>query len=248
MPRKRSNRPPVDPNFEREAQKYENPIASRELILESVVEAGNPLEFEEIAGRLGIESEEQTEALRRRLRAMERDGQLLCNRRGAYLPVEQADLLRGRVIGHPDGFGFLVPDDQSDDLFLSPRQMRGVLHGDRVLGRVMGVDHRGRREGGIIEILERGSEQVVGRIRIEDGVGVVTPDNKRITHDILIPPDGLGAAGDDQIVVVRIRPQASRKARLRGEVSKSSASTWRRAWRSTSRSARTGCRSTGPTR
>jgi ribonuclease R len=218
MPRKRSNRPPVDPNFEREAQKYENPIASRELILESVVEAGNPLEFEEIAKRLGIESEEQTEALRRRLRAMERDGQLLCNRRGAYLPVEQADLLRGRVIGHPDGFGFLVPDDQSDDLFLSPRQMRGVLHGDRVLGRVMGVDHRGRREGGIIEILERGSEQVVGRIRIEDGVGVVTPDNKRITHDILIPPDGLGAAGDDQIVVVRIRPQASRKARLRGEV------------------------------
>jgi ribonuclease R len=218
MPRKRSNRPPVDPNFEREAQKYENPIASRELILESVVEAGNPLEFEEIAKRLGITSEEQTEALRRRLRAMERDGQLLCNRRGAYLPVEQADLLRGRVIGHPDGFGFLVPDDQSDDLFLSPRQMRGVLHGDRVLGRVMGVDHRGRREGGIIEILERGSEQVVGRIRIEDGVGVVTPDNKRITHDILIPPDGLGAAGDDQIVVVRIRPQASRKARLRGEV------------------------------
>ncbi|MCA1788755.1 MAG: ribonuclease R, partial [Thioalkalivibrio sp.] len=162
--------------------------------------------------------EEQTEALRRRLRAMERDGQLLCNRRGGYLPVEQADLLRGRVIGHPDGFGFLVPDDQSADLFLSPRQMRGVLHGDRVLGRVMGVDHRGRREGGIIEILERGSEQVVGRIRIEDGVGVVTPDNKRITHDILIPPDGLGAAGDDQIVVVRIRPQASRKARLRGEV------------------------------
>nr|WP_296748531.1 ribonuclease R [Thioalkalivibrio sp.] len=218
MPRKRSNRPPVDPNFEREAQKYENPIASRELILESVIEAGNPLEFEEIAERLGIVSEEQTEALRRRLRAMERDGQLLCNRRGAYLPVEQADLLRGRVIGHPDGFGFLVPDDQSDDLFLSPRQMRGVLHGDRVLGRVMGVDHRGRREGGIIEILERGSEQVVGRIRIEDGVGVVTPDNKRITHDILIPPDGLGVAGDDQIVVVRIRPQASRKARLRGEV------------------------------
>ncbi len=218
MSRKRSKRPPVDPNFEREAQKYENPIASRELILESVVDAGNPLEFGEIAERLGIESEDQTEALRRRLRAMERDGQLLCNRRGAYLPVEQADLLRGRVIGHPDGFGFLVPDDQSDDLFLSPRQMRGVLHGDRVLGRVMGVDHRGRREGGIIEILERGSEQVVGRIRIEDGVGVVTPDNKRITHDILIPPDGLGAAGDDQIVVVRIRPQASRKARLRGEV------------------------------
>ncbi|WP_043739822.1 ribonuclease R [Thioalkalivibrio nitratireducens] len=218
MPKKRSQQPQVDPYFEREAQKYDNPIASRELILEQLVEAGNPLGFDEIAARLGIDGEEQTEALRRRLRAMERDGQVLCNRRGSYLPVSQADLIRGRVIGHPDGFGFLVPDDQTGDLFLSPRQMRGVLHGDRVLGRVMGVDHRGRREGGIIEILERGSEQIVGRIRVEDGVGVVTPDNKRITHDILIPPDGLGAAGDDQIVVVRIRPQASRKARLRGEV------------------------------
>ncbi|MFO8153945.1 ribonuclease R [Thioalkalivibrio sp.] len=218
MPRKRSSRPSVDPNFEREAQKYENPIASRELILDRLAEAGNPLAFDEIATRVGVASEEQLEALRRRLRAMERDGQVLCNRRGSYLPVNQADLIRGRVIGHPDGFGFLVPDDQSNDLFLSPRQMRGVLHGDRVLGRVMGVDHRGRREGGIIEILERGSEQLVGRIRIEDGVGVVTPDNKRVAHDILIPPDGLGDAGDDQIVVVRIRPQASRKARLRGEV------------------------------
>ncbi|AHE97488.1 ribonuclease R [Thioalkalivibrio paradoxus] len=218
MPRKRSQQPQVDPYFEREAQKYDNPIASRELILELLVDAGNPLGFDEIAERLEIGGDDQTEALRRRLRAMERDGQVLCNRRGAYLPVSQADLIRGRVIGHPDGFGFLVPDDQTGDLFLSPRQMRGVLHGDRVLGRVMGVDHRGRREGGIIEILERGSEQIVGRIRVEDGVGVVTPDNKRITHDILIPPDGLGEAGDDQIVVVRIRPQASRKARLRGEV------------------------------
>ncbi|TVP88765.1 MAG: ribonuclease R [Thioalkalivibrio sp.] len=218
MPRKRSSRAPADPNFEREAQKYENPIASRELILDRLAEAGNPLAFEEIAARVGIDSEEHLEALRRRLRAMERDGQLLCNRRGSYLPVNQADLIRGRVIGHPDGFGFLVPDDQSSDLFLSPRQMRGVLHGDRVLGRVMGVDHRGRREGAIIELLERGSDQVVGRIRVEDGVGIVTPDNKRIAHDILIPPDGLGDAGDDQIVVVRIRPQASRKARLRGEV------------------------------
>jgi len=218
MPRKSSNRPPVDPNFEREAQKYENPIASRELILEHLVAAGKPLDFDEIAERAGIANDDQFEALRRRLRAMERDGQLLFNRRGAYLPVNQADLIRGRVIGHPDGFGFVVPDDQSGDLFLSPRQMRGVLHGDRVLCRVMGVDHRGRREGGVIEILERGSQQVVGRIRVADGIGIVTPDNKRIAHDILIPPDGLGEAIDDQIVVVRIREQASRKDRLRGEV------------------------------
>ncbi|WP_019024984.1 MULTISPECIES: ribonuclease R [unclassified Thioalkalivibrio] len=217
MPRKRS-KAPVDPNFEREAQKYDNPIPSREFILGLLQEADNPLSYDEIAERLEIADDDRLEALRRRLKAMERDGQALCNRRGAYLPVNQEDLIRGRVIGHPDGFGFLVPDEQDDDLFLSPRQMRGVFHGDRVLARVMGVDRRGRREGGIVEVLEHNTTQVVGRLRIEDGVGILTPDNKRITHDILVPPDGLGEAGDDQIVVVRIRESASRTARLRGDV------------------------------
>jgi len=217
MPRQR-RKTPVDPNFEREAQKYDNPIPSREFILGLLQEADNPLSYDEIAQRLQIEGDERLEALRRRLKAMERDGQALCNRRGAYLPVNQEDLIRGRVIGHPDGFGFLVPDEQDDDLFLSPKQMRGVFHGDRALARVMGVDRRGRREGGIIEVLERNTTQVVGRLRVEDGVGILTPDNKRITHDILVPPDGLDDACDDQIVLVRIRESASRTARLRGDV------------------------------
>lgn len=213
MPRQR-RKTPADPNFEREAQKYDNPIPSREFILGLLQEADNPLSYDEIAERLKIDDEDRLEALRRRLKAMERDGQALCNRRGAYLPVNQEDLIRGRVIGHPDGFGFLVPDEQDDDLFLSPKQMRGVFHGDRVLARVMGVDRRGRREGGIVEVLEHNTTQVVGRLKIEDGVGILTPDNKRITHDILVPPDGLGEAEDDQIVVVRIRESASRTARL----------------------------------
>ncbi|WP_018877084.1 ribonuclease R [Thioalkalivibrio sp. ALE31] len=217
MPRQR-RKTPADPNFEREAQKYDNPIPSREFILGLLQEADNPLSYDEIAERLQIDDDDRLEALRRRLKAMERDGQALCNRRGAYLPVNQEDLIRGRVIGHPDGFGFLVPDEQDDDLFLSPKQMRGVFHGDRALARVMGVDRRGRREGGIVEVLERNTTQVVGRLKIEDGVGVLTPDNKRITHDILVPPDGLGEAQDDQIVVVRIRESASRTARLKGDV------------------------------
>ncbi|WP_038053553.1 ribonuclease R [Thioalkalivibrio sp. ALJ1] len=217
MPRQR-RKTPADPNFEREAQKYDNPIPSREFILGLLQEADNPLSYDEIAERLKIEDDDRLEALRRRLKAMERDGQALCNRRGAYLPVNQEDLIRGRVIGHPDGFGFLVPDEQDDDLFLSPKQMRGVFHGDRALARVMGVDRRGRREGGIVEVLERNTTQVVGRLKIEDGVGLLTPDNKRITHEILVPPDGLGEADDDQIVVVRIRESASRTARLKGDV------------------------------
>jgi ribonuclease R len=218
MSRKTRSTTPSDPYYEREARTYENPIASRELILATLARAGQPLDFEAVAEVLTITEDDQRIALQRRLRAMERDGQILCNRRGGYLPVNQEDLIRGRVLGHPDGFGFLVPEDQSGDLFISPRQMRGLLHGDRVLARVTGIDPRGRREAGIIEIIERESETLVGRIRIEDGFGILTPDNKRIANDILIPPDGLGKASDNQIVVVRIREQPSRKERLRGDV------------------------------
>ena len=97
------------------------------------------------------------------------------------------DWCAGRVIGHPDGFGFLVPDEGGDDLFLSPRQMRAVFHGDRVVVRVTGIDRRGRREGAVVEVLERNTQRVVGRIYFESGVSFVVPDNKRITQDIADP-------------------------------------------------------------
>ncbi|MFW5452734.1 ribonuclease R [Thioalkalivibrio sulfidiphilus] len=215
---KKHKNTPQDPQFEREAAKYERPIPSRELILEVIHEADGPVPFEPLAQHLGLTEDVDLEALTRRLRAMERDGQLVCNRVGAYLPVNQEDLVRGRVIGHPDGFGFLVPDEGGDDLFLSPRQMKSLLHGDRAVARVTGVDRRGRREGAIIEVLERNTEQVVGRLFSEGGIGFVTPDNKRITQDILIPPEAMGGAREGQIVIAAIREQPSKRTRPIGEI------------------------------
>ncbi|WP_018954220.1 ribonuclease R [Thioalkalivibrio sulfidiphilus] len=215
---KKHKKTPQDPQFEREAAKYERPIPSRELILEVIHEADGPVPFEPLAQRLGLTEDVDLEALTRRLRAMERDGQLVCNRVGAYLPVNQEDLVRGRVIGHPDGFGFLVPDEGGDDLFLSPRQMKSLLHGDRAVARVVGVDRRGRREGAIIEVLERNTEQVVGRLFSEGGIGFVTPDNKRITQDILIPPEAMGGAREGQIVIAAIREQPTKRTRPIGEI------------------------------
>lgn len=208
----------TDPQFEREAARYERPIPSRELILEVIHEADGPVPFEPLAERLGLSDPVDIEALTRRLRAMERDGQLVCNRRGAYVPVNQEDLVRGRVIGHPDGFGFLVPDEGGDDLFLSPRQMRSLLHGDRAVARVVGVDRRGRREGAVVEVLERNTEQVVGRLFSEGGIGFVTPDNKRITQDILIPPEAMAGAEPGQIVIAAIREQPTKRTRPIGEI------------------------------
>ncbi|TXH61025.1 MAG: ribonuclease R, partial [Thiothrix sp.] len=176
-----------DPYLEREAEKYDNPIPSREVILQVLTDSDHPLDFASLAEALGLREEQDLDALKKRLRAMERDGQILFNRRRQYVPVARADLISGRVMGHPDGFGFLIPDDGSPDLFLHAKQMDSVMHGDRVLASVRGLDPKGRREGAVVEVLERATEQVVGRLLVEQGIAFVVPDNKRITQEILIP-------------------------------------------------------------
>ena len=116
-----------DPHLQREAKKYANPIPSREFILEVLADHGAPLDFEAVAGALGLDSPEDLDALQRRLRAMERDGQLLRNRNQAYCIVNRRDLIAGRVIGHPDGFGFVRPDDGGDDLYLYQQGDAGAV-------------------------------------------------------------------------------------------------------------------------
>lgn len=207
-----------DPHAQREAQKYDNPIQSREFIIQHLRDRGAPATHETLCEELGQSSEEGIEALRRRLIAMCRDGQLICNRRGAYLPIDEADLVTGRVVGHRDGFGFLVPDDGGSDLFLTARQMRQVFHGDRVAARVDRVDDRGRREGVIVEVLEHRTQQTVGRLFRESGISFVVPENARITHEVLIPEEHCGDAYHGQYVVVDILRQPTIRTKPTGKI------------------------------
>jgi ribonuclease R len=207
-----------DPYAEREARRYERPIPSRELILQVMSQAEGPVLFLELAEFLGLDEEIDIESLRRRVKAMVRDGQVVRNRRGAYLPADRGDLVRGRIIGHPDGFGFLVPDEGGGDLFLSARQMRSLLHGDRALVRVIGIDRRGRKEAALLEVLERHNTQAVGRFFTEGGLGFVVPDNKRLHQDILIPPEHFSTADSGQIVIATILGQPSNHSRPIGKI------------------------------
>ncbi|MEI6706237.1 MAG: ribonuclease R [Methylococcales bacterium] len=199
-----------DPFAQREAEKYENPIPSRELILQFIEQSGKPLARTDIASAFNLESEDDLEALRRRLRAMERDGQVLFNRGQQYCLVDNKNLIVGRIIGHADGFGFVRPDDGSDDLFLSPREMNPLLHNDRALVRIAGVDKKGRREGAVVEILERNTHEIVGRLYKEDGFTYVIPDNKNIAQTVLIQKGGIGKAKQGQIVVAQITEQPTK--------------------------------------
>ncbi|MGB8635357.1 MAG: ribonuclease R [Rhodanobacteraceae bacterium] len=200
-----------DPHAKREAERYDRPIPSREAILALLEERGELLRADVIAEALNLTEQVDIEALGKRLGAMVRDGQLLRNRREGYGVAKKLDLIPGEVIANAEGYGFLKPDEGGEDLYLSPHEMRRVLHGDRVLASVVSVDHRGRRKGSIVEILERRPSRIVGRVAIERGVTTVVPDDNRLHQDLLIPPGQANDASDGQIVIAEITDPPSFK-------------------------------------
>ncbi len=209
----------ADPFFERESVRYDYPLPSREYVSQILADEGRPLGFAELTELLDIADSER-DMFQRRLGAMEREGQLLRNRKGAYILPERASLTAGRIQGHPDGYGFLVPDDGSADIFLDQHQMGKVLHGDRALVRVMGIDRKGRPEGSIVEVTERVNTKVVGRVFVEHGVVFVVPENRRIAQGILVPPEKKAKLKPEsgQVVMVEIIEQPSKFSQPIGRI------------------------------
>lgn len=199
----------LDPNYQAEAEKYENPIPSREFILAVIRQFNAPISKEELLQALQIRDEERQESMRRRLRAMENDGQLVFTKRKRYALPEKLDLLKGTVIGHRDGYGFLQIDGQKEDWFIPNNQMQRVMHGDFVLAQPNGVDRRGRKEVRIVRVLESRKKQIVGRFFLEAGIGYVVPDDSRISRDILIPNENRMGARMGQVVVVELQPRTA---------------------------------------
>src|SRR4051812_42853360 len=148
---------------------------------------------------------------------MERDGQIQADRPGIYSLSDHASFVAGRVSAHRDGFGFVIPDDASQDLFLSDKEMQKVLHGDRVMAKVIGTDRRGRPEGTIVEVVERGNTHLIGRLLNEGGVWLVSPEDQRINQDILIAGSP-GKAKAGQVVSVELIEQPSRFQQPTGRV------------------------------
>ncbi|MCW5589495.1 MAG: ribonuclease R [Legionellales bacterium] len=191
-----------DPYHELEAKRYRFPIPSREFILQFLQEKGSPVAFEIMLEAFGITESAQEDALQKRLNAMLRDGQLMRNRRGNYGLVAKMNLMRGRVIAQKEGHGFVRLDNSDDRYYLDPKQMRLVFDGDHVLIRKTDVVIHDRNYAIVVEILERGIKEFIGRLFSENGIIYLTPNNTVISHDILIPPEHMNGARVGQIVAV----------------------------------------------
>ncbi len=196
---------------------FDPDVPSREDILKALREADTPLMPEALAALLGLKRDTTLAGFNKRIVAMERDGQIMANRKGELLLATKLDFLPGKVQGHRDGFGFLIRDDGGPDIFLAPREMMKVLHGDRVLVKPTG-EYRGKPEGIIVEVLERRTNKLVGRFLNERGVFIVVPEDQRIKHDVLIPPGDVGEAQHGQVVTVQIMEQPTRHTQPMGRV------------------------------
>ena len=191
-------------------------IPSREEILGILRTSAGAQNMMTLAAALNVKPEEM-DGLTRRLNAMERDGQIKPDRAGNYKLTHSPDFIEGRVSSHRDGYGFLLPDDGSSDIFLPEKEMQKVLHGDSVRARIIGTDRRGRPEGTIVEVVSRANTHIIGRLLNENGVWVVAPEDKRIGQDIILAgPPGKAKAG--QVVSVELTEQPSRYTQPVGKI------------------------------
>jgi ribonuclease R len=184
---------------------YKHPIPSRNDLLDMLTDVGKPLKAEPIMEAYGIKGQRMRSLLIEQLQVMVRAGQILENRRGEYCLTAKLDLITGKVSGHRDGFGFVARDDgEPDDVFLSAREMRSLFDGDRVAIRMVGEDHRGRAQGELVDVLERGTREIAGQFIRERGIGIVIPDNSKLSHRILIPKGEAANAKHGNMVVAEI--------------------------------------------
>ncbi|MBU2177820.1 MAG: ribonuclease R, partial [Gammaproteobacteria bacterium] len=207
-----------DPHLAREQEKYENPIPSREFILEHIKQRQQPAYFEELATELKLEGDEPLFALKKRLRAMERDGQLLFTKTKRYGVVDDLDLVKGTVIGHRDGFGFLKLEQGGPDWYIQNFDMQRLLPGDVVLASAGEIKGKDKIEARIVRVLTPRTEPIVGRYFKDFALAVVVPEDPRITQDIVIPVGQEGAARHGQIVLAEVTQRPFKRVNAVGKV------------------------------
>ena len=197
------------PFLTREQAKYDNPVPSREFILAHMQNRTKPARFNELCEELAVQDEEREIGLKRRLRAMERDGQIFFNKHKCYCIIDESELVKGKVIGHRDGFGFLELEAGGKDWFIPKHQMKTVLHGDVVLAKPASKGRGGKCDARIVRVIDGQRAPIVGRYFVDHGMALVIPEDPRITQNIMILPGSEKGARHNQMVQVEITQRPS---------------------------------------
>ncbi|SUO93372.1 ribonuclease R [Suttonella ornithocola] len=216
--KKNANWQTLDPFFEREVKKYgKNPLPSREYLLQWLEKQGKLLTVLEMIEAFQL-SGERAEFFTHRIKAMISSGQLMRNRQGKIGLPKKMDLVKGTVIAHAEGYGFLNVDNEEQDGFIPPKYMNELMHGDKILARVSNIDRQGRKDFAPVEILERAQKRVVGKLTNVQGVWFVSPENRRLTQQLLIPANMLGGGQKNQIVIAEITEYPTRYQQPIGKI------------------------------
>jgi len=176
-----------------------------------------PLLLREILRRVGLQKEQRQEA-REFVRDLAEEGRIVRIRGNRYGLPSKMNLIVGRIKTHPDGYGFVIPEaEEEEDIFISPRNLKEAMYGDRVVARIESIRRKGK-EGSIIRILERKTRKVVGKFMRAKNYSYVIPEDERILPEVFISEGETKRARPNQIVVVEITRYPTERARPEGRI------------------------------
>jgi ribonuclease R len=202
---------------ERVNQREKHIDLSQPQILDLMAEEDRPLLLREILRRLGLEKEQRHQA-RECLRDLADAGKVVRIRGNRYGLPSKMNLIVGRVKAHPDGYGFVIPEAEGEeDIFISPRNLKEAMHGDRVVARIESIRKKGK-EGSVIRILERKTRKVVGKFMRAKNYSYIIPEDERILQEVFIPEGETKRARPNQIVVAEITQYPTERARPEGRI------------------------------
>ena len=159
------------------------------------------MKISELSKHLGV-TEAEHRTFRKRIKEMAGQGSLIKIRGGRYGLPDEMNLIAGKLVGHPNGFGFVIPDkhDDNNDIFIHRKSINEAMHEDQVLVRIESEKDPGRPEGCVIRILHRNTQKIVGVYETFGRDGWVIPNEPKHFQDIFIPGKNRKEAKNGQIV------------------------------------------------
>ena len=185
------------------ARKKKKKTFDAENVLKFMARVGRPLTLREICRYFGLSK--QKEKVKVLLQELEKKGKVIQVSSKRYGLTKKMNLIVGRLSCHPDGYGFVIPEEEGKaDIFISPRHLKEAMHGDRVLVRIDRKRRGKLKEGEIVRILERKNKYIVGRFETDGQVGFLLPEEERFTTEIIVPLSWAKEAASGQMVVAEI--------------------------------------------